>query len=404
MKKNNLIIFPLLLVLYEMAAYLSNDLYLPAVPNIMQDLHISASLAQTTLTVWFIGSASLQLILGPVSDRVGRRPVLLYSGILFIAASFLCAIADNITVMLVARFLQGTVVCAIIVAGYASIHELLDSTQAVKTLAWMGGVAVLAPALGPLLGGILLLFHSWRWLFILLVLWGALVLLALKLWMPESLPPEKRQNLYLRKVFRDYGIMICNIRFLKNIGAFCFIFSALIVWIVIGPLLIIRDFHLTPVWFGVIQMLLLGSYIAGAWVIKYFIDKLGVEDTLKIALPIALLGAFLSLISAYAWPQRLWTIVPFLMIVQFGAGLSLAPLNRLSIESCEQPMGIRVALFSFLMGLAGVIGSAIASLVYNGKLYSLAWPIFLFILFSIFLNSRQFKRGLLDRKPTVGST
>ena len=387
-------IYPLLLVLYEMAAYLSNDLYLPALPSIMNELQISSSLAQTTLTAWFVGSASLQLVLGPISDRFGRRPVLLYSGILFVAASIFCAMTNTISMMIIARFFQGMVVCAIIVAGYASIHELLDSEQAVKTMAWMGGVAVLAPAFGPLFGGLLLLFASWRWLFIILAIWGAIIILMLKHWMPESLPPEKRSKFELNKVFKDYWQIICNGRFLINIGAFCLIFASLIVWIVIGPLLVIRDFHLTPVWFGIIQVLLLGSYILGTWVIKRLIDYRGIEGTLKIALPVILIGAFFSVIAAYIWPHRLLFIVISLMIVQFGAGLSLAPLNRLTIESAQQPMGIRVALFSFLMGWFGVIGSATASLFYNGTLHSLAWLVLFFTLSGTILKGIHLKRAV----------
>lgn len=387
-----MIIYPLLLVFYEMAAYLSNDLYLPALPSIMNDLNISSSMAQTTLTAWFIGSASLQLILGPVSERFGRRPVLLYSGILFVIASVFCAIAKNLTMIIIARFFQGTVVCAIIVAGYASIHELLESDQAVKTIAWMGGVAVLAPALGPLFGGILLLFAGWRWLFLLLAIWGALVVLMLKRWMPESLPAEKRLAFNLNNAFKDYGQIVCNKQFLINMGTFCLLFAALIVWIAVGPLLVIRDFHLTPVWFGIIQIGLLGSYILGTWIIRFLIPHLGMEGILKISLPIALAGVIMCVSCAYIWPERLFYVVISLMIFQFGSGLSLAPLNRLTIESAQQPMGIRVALFSFLMGWFGVIGSATASIFFNGSLRSFAWLILFFTLSAVILKGFHLRR------------
>ncbi len=274
-------IYPLLLVFYEMAAYLSNDIYLPALPSIMNDLKISSSMAQTTLMIWFIGSTSLQLILGPISESFGRRPVLLYSGILFVVASVFCAMAENIMMMNIARFFQGMVVCAVIVAGYASIHELYESKQAVKTLAWMGGVAILAPALGPLFGGILLLFGSWRWLFIILAIWGAILILMLKRWMPESLPPEKRSKFNLSKVFRDYRQIIGNQQFVINMGTFCLLFAGAIVWMAIGPLLVIRDFHLTPVWYGIIQIFVLGSYIGGTVAIRLLIRYRGAGRNFK---------------------------------------------------------------------------------------------------------------------------
>jgi MFS family permease len=311
----------------------------------------------------------------------------LYSGILFVVASVFCAMAENIVMMNIARFFQGMVVCAVIVAGYASIHELYESKQAVKTLAWMGGVAILAPALGPLFGGILLLFGSWRWLFIILAIWGAILILMLKRWMPESLPPEKRSKFNLSKVFRD------NQQFVINMGTFCLLFAGAIVWMAIGPLLVIRDFHLTPVWYGIIQIFVLGSYIGGTVAIRLLIRYRGLEGTLKIALPIALTGTIISVCCAYIWPNQLLYIVISLMIFQFGCGLSLAPLNRLSIESTEQPMGIRVALFSFLMGWAAVMGIVSASLFHNDTLHSFAWLILFFTLSATLLKSIHFLKN-----------
>jgi Bcr/CflA subfamily drug resistance transporter len=386
MKPRTLIIFPLLLVLYEMAAYLSNDLYLPALPSIMQDLQISSELAQMTLTAWLLGSASMQLILGPLSDRLGRRPVLLYGGIVFILASLGCAMANNITLMLIARFFQGAVVCSLVVAGYASIHELLNSEQAIKTLAWMGGVAVLAPAFGPLLGGILLLFHGWRFLFFILVIWGAIILLALKHWMPESLPVEKRQPLHFKRVFKDYVAIIHCREFIVNMGVYCLIFAAIIAWIVTGPLLVIRDFHLTPIWFGITQALLFGSYILGTHIIKYSIRLAGVGGTLKLALGIVFIGALLAVIFAILRPHNLFMFIYALMFFELGAGMALAPLNRLAIEAAPQPMGVRVAVFYFTMGWFGVIGSVLASIFYNTRLDSLAWLILILTICAVSLK------------------
>ncbi len=370
-------IFPILLVLYEMATYLSNDLYLPALPIIMQELHISSTLAQMTLTAWFLGSASMQLVLGPISDRFGRRPILLWGGVVFVLASLGCGLANNISLMLISRFFQGAVVCSVVVAGYASIHELFESEQAIKTIAWMGGVAILAPAFGPLIGSILLLFQDWRLLFFILVIWGVIILLALKRWMPESLPAQKRQPLQVARIFKDYWLIVCSRGFMVNTGTFCLIVAASIAWIAVGSLLVIRDFHLSPVWFGVIQALLYGSYILGTFLIKYYNRIKGMQGTVKLALNIILLSGLLLVISTHIWPQQLFIFICALMLYQLGAGMALAPLNRFAIESIEQPMGMRVAVFFFAMGWFAVIGSLLASICYNKQLYSVAWVIFL---------------------------
>src|SRR5262245_26554719 len=119
--KSNL--FPLLLVLYEISMYLSNDMYLPALPDMMKELDLSIQQAQLTLTTWFVRTASLPLVMGVVSDRYGRRSVLLCGGVIYILMSIVCAMTTNVHTLLIARFIQGATVPSMMVAGYACIHE-----------------------------------------------------------------------------------------------------------------------------------------------------------------------------------------------------------------------------------------------------------------------------------------
>ena len=154
------LVFPLLLALYEIATYLSNDAYLPALPHIARDLNTSHHLIQLTLTTWFMGSASMQLFLGPVCDRIGRRPVLLFGGIVFITSTVGCALTQDVYLLLILRFIQGSTITSMVVAGYATIHDLFNREQAIHTLAVMNSITVLAPSFGPLFGAIILHFTN----------------------------------------------------------------------------------------------------------------------------------------------------------------------------------------------------------------------------------------------------
>ncbi len=183
-----LAVFPFILVFYEITNYLANDMYLPALPSIANDLQISAHYAQMILTAWFLGTASLQLILGSISDRMGRRPVLLGGGVVFVISTFVCAVTSNIHVLLLACFFQGCSVGTLGTAGYSSIHESFEQRKAIQILAIMGSVTVLAPAFGPLVGGLILNFLNWRWIFGILVIW-ALVALCI-LWIDVSCKPK----------------------------------------------------------------------------------------------------------------------------------------------------------------------------------------------------------------------
>src|SRR3990167_5344961 len=174
------ILFPVLLALYEICTYLSNDAYLPALPHIAHDLFTTNHLVQLTLTTWFMGSASMQLFLGPISDKIGRRPVLLFGGLVFITVTIGCAVSQNIYWLLILRFIQGATITSMIVAGYATIHELFDRDKAIHTLSMMASITVLAPSFGPLFGALILQFGSWRVIFAILAGWACIVLLGLQ--------------------------------------------------------------------------------------------------------------------------------------------------------------------------------------------------------------------------------
>jgi len=368
--KQPFLLFPFILVFYEISNYLSNDMYLPALPMISEDFNISAHLAQMTLTVWFLGAASLQLILGPASDRWGRRPVLLSGGIIFIIATVICAVASTIQVFLIARFFQGCAICAIGTAGYSSIHECFDQKQAIKILAIMGSVTVLAPAFGPLAGSLILQWFTWRFIFGFLAAWAFLAVLLLWLKMPESLAKDKRHLIDWGLILKNYYYIISNPIFMFNTLIFCFSFLGMIAWIAAGPFLVIDRFHQPTYVFGIFQAMVFGGLIIGAQSVKYLIDFLGAKKLIDIGLTISLVGSIVACIIGFIFPQFLLGLIISLMLFTFGSSLAFSPSHRIAIESCSEPMGVRMAVFSSLMSFFGFMGGLLVSMTYNG---SLAW-------------------------------
>ena len=158
-------LFPIFLMFYEFSLYMSNDMYTPAFPAIAHTFGVTAEYVQFTLSAWLLGGAIAQIILGPLSDKYGRRVVLFLGGLVFLGSCLICGYTDTITVMIVARFFQGVGVCSMMIAGYACIHETYQDNQAVSILAVMSGVSVTAPMIGPLLGGYILSFYDWRMIF-----------------------------------------------------------------------------------------------------------------------------------------------------------------------------------------------------------------------------------------------
>lgn len=396
--KNNLIttlLFPLLLVLAETVAYLSTDMYLPALPQIANTLQASPNLVQMTLTAWFLGSASLQLFLGPLSDYLGRKPILLAGGVIFVLSTLACALTNHIMILLFARFMQGTTVAFVIVAGYASIHESFDQKRAIQTLAWMNSVSILAPAFGPLIGGILLNFQSYHFIFWLLGTSALILFLLLAKFMPETNPNGKIEHpLELKKTLKSYEAIIRNPFFLRYVLIFCFIFGAFIAWIAYSPFLFIEKMGYSPFMYGCFQTLVFGAFIIGTRLIKVLMEKYHLNTLIMMGVSCALTGGLLSILFSLFTTSWFALVVP-LALFAFGAGLIFAPLNRLAIESSEEPMGKKVAVFSSMMGLFCVTGSMLASFFYNGTSINLAFIVGIsaIISFGINLNTKTKKQA-----------
>lgn len=385
-KKNKYLLFPLLMVFYEISTYLSNDMYLPALPQMMNDLGLSSQQAQLTLTAWFTGSASLPLFMGMISDRFGRRSVVLGGGLLYIIATAMCALTSNLTLLLWARFLEGAAIPSLLVAGYACIHELYDTKEAIKILALMGSISVLAPAFGPLFGSIVLLFTSWRGIFILILVWAIIALIALAKYMPETLPKEKRMPLHFKSLAQQYFNILTNKYFILLLSVFGLIFAGFIIWITAAPLLIIQHFHYSPLVFGLVQAGIFVVYIIANRSVKYLLETLGINKLIQFGLIITLTGGLLGAVFAYFNPNSLWWFLPTMTLYSFGGGLCFSPLNRMVIETSDEPMGVRVAMFTFLWTAFVVLGSVVPSIVLAQSVRGIAYPIAIAITISCLLK------------------
>jgi Bcr/CflA subfamily drug resistance transporter len=368
-------LFPLLLVFYEIATYLSNDMYLPALPQMMSELTLSTKQAQLTLTTWFLGQAAMPLVMGILSDRYGRRPVLLVGGVLYIASTILCALSQNVAILLLGRFLEGCMVASMMVAGYACIHELYEKNEAIKLLALMGSISILAPALGPLFGGIVLYFTDWRGIFWVITVWAIVAVFLLAKTMPETLPSDKRQPIHWGQLITSYWRVLTNLHFMLLMFVLGFIFAGWIAWIAAGSLLIIENFHYSAIAFGWIQALIFAAYIVGNHMVKYLLDWLGVNKLIYVGLLITLGGGLALLAAAYLFPSTLYPFLGAMMVYSFGSALCFSPLNRSIIETSKQPMGVRVALFTVFLTSFAALGSAMSGLFFDGTLVSLAYLI-----------------------------
>lgn len=192
---------------------LTIDMYLPALPGIADELSVSSSVAQLTLTGTLAGLALGQLIVGPLSDSLGRRRPLMAGIVLHMLASVLCIVAPNIVVLGVARSLQGVGAAAAMVVAIAIVGDLFTDSAAATVMSRLMLVLGVAPVVAPSLGAAVLLKASWHWVFAVLVVLAGLLLLLAVLALPETLPQSFRRPLKFKGILVTYGELLRDKRF-----------------------------------------------------------------------------------------------------------------------------------------------------------------------------------------------
>ncbi|WP_233209387.1 multidrug effflux MFS transporter [Mycobacterium sp. ENV421] len=192
---------------------LTIDMYLPALPRIADELGVSSSVAQLTLTGTLAGLALGQLIVGPLSDSLGRRRPLMAGMALHMLASLLCLFAPDVAVLSLARGLQGMGAAAAMVVAVAVVGDLFDDSAAATVMSRLMLILGVAPIVAPSLGAAVLLKASWHWIFaVLIVLAGALLVVA-ALALPETLPVGSRRPLRIRSIVATYGSLLRDLKF-----------------------------------------------------------------------------------------------------------------------------------------------------------------------------------------------
>ncbi|PXX08125.1 multidrug effflux MFS transporter [Mycolicibacterium moriokaense] len=192
---------------------LTIDMYLPALPKIAEDLSVSSSVAQLTLTGTLAGLALGQLIVGPLSDSLGRRRPLMAGIVLHMLASLMCLFAPNIAVLGVARGLQGMGAAAAMVVAIAVVGDLYAESVAATVMSRLMLVLGVAPVVAPSLGAAVLLKASWHWVFAALVILAGGLLLLAALALPETLPASHRRPLKVRSIAATYVEVLRDVRF-----------------------------------------------------------------------------------------------------------------------------------------------------------------------------------------------
>jgi DHA1 family bicyclomycin/chloramphenicol resistance-like MFS transporter len=337
-------------------APLATDMYVPAFPAVEHDLSTSAALVQLTLTTFFIGMAVGQLIGGPDSDARGRRRPLLVALVVVTAASLACAFAPSIAFMLVARAAQGLSGGWAMVIARSVIVDLSSGARLVRNLNLVAGVSGIAPVLGPLMGGVILQLWHWRLSFWVVATLSAVMVLAVAVGVPESLPLSHRHSGGLAALAEPVGIVLRQRRFLGFLIAFAvsmgvtFAYVATSAFVLesmngVAPIVYSLDFALNAV--GLTVATLLSARLA-LRVPAYRLIRIGLAATVAAGLTL--------LVGAIWFGTPLWVAAVSFFVLMSAQGLVGPNSGALASNEVPDHPGTGSALLGGLQwAMAGVI-------------------------------------------------
>ncbi|MER6688559.1 multidrug effflux MFS transporter [Streptomyces minutiscleroticus] len=346
---------------------LSMDMYLPALPEVTDSLHAGASTVQLTLTACLAGMAFGQLVVGPMSDRWGRRRPLLAGLAVYIAATVVCALAPTVELLVAFRLVQGLAGAAGIVIARAVVRDLYDGVAMARFFSTLMLISGVAPIVAPLIGGQVLRFTDWRGVFHILT--GVGVVLTAVVWrfLPETLPPRERQGGGTADALRTMRGLLADRAFTGYMLAGGFAFAALFAYVSASPFVVQEIYGASPqtysLLFGVNSV---GLVAVGQINGKFLVGRVDMDKVLAAGLAvITVASAALLLMTAGVFGEvGLAPVAAGLFVLMSAMSLCMPNTNALALMRTKHAAGSASALLgtsSFLVGavaspLVGVAG------------------------------------------------
>lgn len=340
---------------------LAMDLYLPGLPELQQDLHTSTSLAQVTITASLLGLALGQVIVGPWSDRIGRRKPLLWGTIAFALSSAAIVFAPNIWVLIILRLVQGLAGSTGIVLSLAVITDLFTGKTLTQQIAINQTINGVFPVLAPVFGGIIIAWADWQMTFWVLAVLGVILFAGVLFSLPETLPAEKAAPQEKQSVVAGFGKLFKQRQFVLFALTQAFMTAALFAYISGSSFVLQKIFGLSVTTFVIVYAIngagiAFMSSMSGRWAAKF-----GEYTALKWFIRVAFIGGLWLLATAFM-PKSIWMILPPLFIVVSTVGGIISLTTALGMQGQQENAGSASALLGLARYALGGLMSPIVGL------------------------------------------
>lgn len=352
----------LLLALLSAFPPLSTDMYLPAIPLLQKAWHQPLTMVNLTLVGFFVGYCVFLLFYGPLSDRFGRRPPLLIGIGIFIIASLLCALSNNVVSLIVFRVLQAAGAASASVLALAICKDVYEGYERARILAHIGVIMALAPMLAPVFGGWVLTWFSWRWIFVIQAVIAAIA------WIGVFRMPETLKTAVATGVFQTAGIYLQLLRNRRYLG------YALMMSLVVLPHFAFiggsADIYITRLGlseqvFGYYFALNAAAIMAGSFACTRLLRRFSSSALLTAGFTGILIGGLGMLVR---WLPGPWGLALPMVVISFSFGLSRPPSNNLVLEQVDQHAGSASSLLIFIYFMLGAFSMWLIALNWTDKI------------------------------------
>ncbi|MGL9759355.1 MAG: multidrug effflux MFS transporter [Wolbachia sp.] len=354
MKTVQNIIF-LIMILSVAIVDMATDLYSVALPSIANYFKVEGSIVQLTISLNLVGFAISGLIYGPLSDRYGRRPIMLIGMTIFALASVMCYIADSIMLLILIRFIQGAGAGVASVVGYAAIRDMYSGSEYSRVISKLNMVVALSPGIAPVVGSYIISHgYNWKFLFLIISLAAIAILIFIYFKLQETLTVNKNITNIITNIFKQYISIFRNYRFLGFSAIHGLTFMWLWAYIANYPF-IFESMGVEVQYFGYLISIIVIFYIIGTLINRRYVPKVGVSRMLIIGLMLPIIPE--SLLVYFYSINKLNVFILQTVWIPSNIGLALVISNNVtSALETIKGIGLGSAVLSFCNMMFGAIG------------------------------------------------
>lgn len=340
---------------------LSTDMYLPALPTIQNQFGVTLAMVNLSLVLFFMVFSFCMLIYGPLSDRFGRKPVLIFGVGMYVLGSFLCAASVSITMLIGARVLQAAGAGAAFALALALVKDLYSGVRRQQLLAYIGVIIPLCPMLAPLFGSTMLKMFSWRWIFIAQGLLAAVAFYGTLVFKEPAIEKTKGG---LLSVLSRYLVVLKNVKFTTYCFAFSFMGLGFFGFLAGSADIYTRTFHTTEQLYAIYFGLNAFGFMVGS----FACSRLCVSYSSKSILVASLAGILVSGLLIYFLAASPASFGACMLLMTFSIGVSRPVSNHMMLDTVDRDIGTASAMITFTYYIFGSLGMQLVSFGWSSKI------------------------------------